>query len=645
MRRARTADGAATLDNAPATPTLSRRERAIAPFIPSITDSFFVCMLFGGLFITQSHVLGIDGDAGWTIRLGQIILTHGLPRAEPLLSVAPSPMLGGWIDWEWLAQVLYALAFRLAGLNGVAALAAALVTWTLTSLLSILRRRGASLPLALLLTIAAIPLIALVWSARAQLFSLPLILWWAEWLWRYWQDGDGRRWLWRFPLLTILWANLHGGFLWGLALLALATALAWALALVARWRRANVAVAAPAAAHYPHPRGLTLALVASLVATLCTPWGVALPLHLIAFASNPLIGAYTQEYQSPDFHHWGQQVFLVLLVALVGSWLWAARRGGAASASAPPIASSAHPPTAPAAASAPVSSPPGAPWQPTPLALTLCGAWMLLTFVYVRLMPAWALIALPYLIDALVTARAPYPLTRPAPHPPAIPPGVRSARRGQALAFLSRIEATDALVGRGGLWRALALVALLALLLNGGLIPGAPWGANPALAVQFDARALPVAAAAHLRAVGLPPGRGFNPYEWGGYLDDVLPAYHVFIDSRSDVYSPQFLRDYLTIITAAPGWPRLLDHYTIAWALLPTGLPLAQLLARIPPWRCQPADAQGVATLCVRPPGSIPIATGAVAGGSAWAPSAHNSHPTLTQRRDATRPQPSHYQT
>ncbi|HLY32325.1 MAG TPA: hypothetical protein VKQ36_14950, partial [Ktedonobacterales bacterium] len=195
----------------------------------------------------------------------------------------------------------------------------------------------------------------------------------------------------------------------------------------------------------------------------------------------------------------------------------------------------------------------------------------------------------PYLVDALTSFAVP------------------NAQRGRISRFLRRVEATNALVGHYGLWRALALLLLLGLLLNGGRIPGQTRGARPALDARFDAQVFPVAAVARLHATGLPPGRGFNTYEWGGYLEVALPGYHPFIDSRSDSYSERFLHDYLTIITVAPGWPRLLDRYAIAWALLPSGAPLAQLLARIPPWRCRPADAQGVAVLCARSPASIPV--------------------------------------
>ncbi len=552
------------------TPSLTPVERLIAPLLPSICDIFFIGLLFGGVFALQGRVLGVDGDAGWTLRLGQIILTHGLPRAEPLLSQgpgqAPGLPLGGWLDWEWLAQLAYALAYRLGGLNGLVALAASLIAFTLISLLEILRRHGASLWLALAVTVAALPLVAMVWSARAQLFSLPLALWWGEWLWRYWRDGDARRWLWRFPLAMALWANLHGGFLWGLLLLGLATTLAWALTLARRWLP-GLPFSFPL--FHAGPRALSLAFGASLLATLATPWGIALPIHVLSFAQNPLITQYTQEYQSPDFHLLGEQFFLLLLFLLIGAWLWAAARHTG---------------------------------QPEPLGLTICGAWTLLTFLYVRSMSVWPLLALPYLVDALVALAKARAADRAVSSSQGRPQAQVWFRWGKVVALLRRTEATDELVGRFGLWRWAALLLLAALLFNGGRLPGM---SHPALDARFNAQAFPVAAVARLRATGLPPGRGFNTYEWGGYLEVALPNYHPFIDSRSDSYSEAFLHDYLVIISLAPGWRGLLDRYDIAWALLPSGAPLAQVLAQTPPWRCRPADLQGVAALCVRPQGAV----------------------------------------
>jgi hypothetical protein len=99
---------------------------------------------------------------------------------------------------------------------------------------------------------------------------------------------------------------------------------------------------------------------------------------------------------------------------------------------------------------------------------------------------------------------------------------------------------------------------------------------------------------------GVPPGRSFTTFSWGGYLDYALPEYHAFIDSRSDVYSQQLLQDYAAITALAPGWQGLLDRYAVRSVLLPASEPLAQLLALSPEWRCAAADASAVAVLCLR---------------------------------------------
>ncbi|MDE3230578.1 MAG: hypothetical protein KGO05_11930, partial [Chloroflexota bacterium] len=230
-------------------PALSRGERVVAWLLPSPGDVVFVCALLIGTLGLQGRILGVDGDAGWNIALGSITLTHGLPRTEPFLS----GMLGQpTVQWEWLAQVIYAAAYRLGGLNGVVAVASLLVASALLGLYHILRRHGASALPAVALTLAGAALVAMAWTARASVFSLLFTLWWAEWLWRYWRDGAGWR-LWLFPALTALWVNVHAGWLGGVVLLGVATTVAWLT---------------PAAGRRPDPARMTLALGGSLLATL-----------------------------------------------------------------------------------------------------------------------------------------------------------------------------------------------------------------------------------------------------------------------------------------------------------------------------------------------------------------------------------------
>jgi hypothetical protein len=524
-------------------------ERVVAACLPSLGDMLFACVLLAVAIGLQGRALGLDGDAGWSLRIGLTTLAHGLPRTEFLLSTQQGQPA---VYWEWLAQVAYAAAYRAGGLNGVVALAGGIVALTSVGLYAALRRRGTPLLLALALALLGTGLTSITWTARAQLFSLPLTLWWSEALWAYWCDGKSRR-LWLLPPVMALWANLHGGFIGGLLLLVTAAAVAWLF---------------PGRRGHAQPRPLALALAGSLVATLATPWGLALPLHIVAYLRNPLVTASTQEYQSPDFHSLYALLFLALTGALVAAWLRLAVRRGA--------------------------------W-PEPLALAQAALWTALACVSVRFLPLWALIVLPLLGDALTTGAAlrPEPLdavTTPQAAHPLAPLAPRWHAATGALARLSRrLEAVDGQVGRG-VWSGVVVLALVVCILNAGRLPG---GTAPLLDAQFDAGTFPVAAAERLHTEGLPSGRGFTTYEWGGYLDFALPEYHVFVDSRSDAYPEALLRDYATLINLGPGWQDVLHAYAIRWALLPAQAPLAQALALTPGWSCQPADSQGVAVVCL----------------------------------------------
>lgn len=529
---------------------LTRAERVVAWLLPSLGDVVFVCALLVGLLGLQGRILGVDGDVGWNIALGSLTLQHGLPRTEPFLS----GMLGQpTVHWEWLAQVAYALAFRLGDLNGVVALTSMLMATVLLGLYWTLRRHGASPLPAVALTLVGAVLVAMAWTARAQVFSLLFMLWWAEWLWRYWHDGQRWR-LWLFPAATALWVNVHAGWLGGAVLLGVAIGVAWLT---------------PPARRAASPLGLALALVGSLAATLLNPWGVGYWSHLLTFTFNPLIAKYTQEYQSPDFHLPPLWAYLALVCVLVTVWILAAR------------------------ARRPLE----------PIALALCAVWTLLAFAYVRFVPIWPLVCLPYLVDAAVApgVAAPADATSGASvedwRVRAV--GVLSGLWRRLAQASHRAAQIERIVGRG-VWPTAALLLVLLLVANGGAAPGR---STPVLHAQWDSQAFPVAAAQRLRHDGAPAGRGFNPYEWGGYLDEALPSYHVFIDSRSDVYSQQFLTDYITIDDVAPGWNRLLDRYDVRWALIPTDSTLRQALA-FSGWRCQPEDTQGVASLCLRPTGA-----------------------------------------
>ena len=105
---------------------------------------------------------------------------------------------------------MYAAAERLGGLALVAIVASLVLALTFTLLARFLIRRGADPLLAYLVSMVAAVLTGSHWLARPHLFTLLAVVILLDLL-----EGDPPRRLWPFALLFVVWANLHGGFVYG----------------------------------------------------------------------------------------------------------------------------------------------------------------------------------------------------------------------------------------------------------------------------------------------------------------------------------------------------------------------------------------------------------------------------------------------
>ena len=157
----------------------------------------------------SSKTIFNDGDVSWHIATGQWILDHcAIPYTDPFsYTWAGKP----WVPIEWLAELIYATGYRLAGYGGVAALVtAALMALHAIVFFNASRWKRPLLPI-VLMDLVLIPTML----ARPHLLAWPLLAGWT-WLMLRARDED------RAPplaaaLLMTLWANLHGSFVFGLA--------------------------------------------------------------------------------------------------------------------------------------------------------------------------------------------------------------------------------------------------------------------------------------------------------------------------------------------------------------------------------------------------------------------------------------------
>jgi hypothetical protein len=168
--------------------------------------------LYAFLLFASSGLLN-DSDTYWQTAVGQWILEHGaLPRVD---AYSFSMQGEAWISSSWLAQVLYAASYNLAGWAGPVVVAAAGIAATFALLACFLERRLAP-TYALLVALAAVVLSTPHFLARPHVLAMPLMVAWAHGL----MTASERRAppsFWLLPLIT-LWANLHGGFVFGLVL-------------------------------------------------------------------------------------------------------------------------------------------------------------------------------------------------------------------------------------------------------------------------------------------------------------------------------------------------------------------------------------------------------------------------------------------
>jgi len=156
-----------------------------------------------------------DGDTYWHLAAGGWMLDHGfVPSTDPFsLTRLGAP----WRAHEWLSEVVMAQTFRLGGWSGVAILYGAALMTVVALLATELRRwfSGPRLVLALALTLAPMTPNLL---ARPHVLVLPLLIGWTVILLRA-RAADRAPPLWA-ALLMLLWANLHGSFVFGALLLA-----------------------------------------------------------------------------------------------------------------------------------------------------------------------------------------------------------------------------------------------------------------------------------------------------------------------------------------------------------------------------------------------------------------------------------------
>jgi len=158
--------------------------------------------------------------------------------------------------------------------------------------------------------------------------------------------------------------------------------------------------------------------------------------------------------------------------------------------------------------------------------------------------------------------------------------------------FVQRMTAVDSRL-RGHLWPVFATAVVIFIGANGGRV-----GSALLMNAHFDSQRMPVEAVNFIERSEIKAPL-LSPDYWGGYLIYRLyPRNRVVIDDRHDFYGESFLRSYLTMMRAEPGWDEFLKEHQISCLMLPRKAALATLLSETPEWK--PIYFDDVAIVFVR---------------------------------------------
>jgi hypothetical protein len=240
-----------------------------------------------------------DGDTYWHISVGQWMLVHRAVLDHDVFSRA----LAGkpWTTGEWLSEVLMAGSWRLAGWSGIAILAGLAMAAAVMHLGFYLGRKLDPLP-GLVALVLGIACVMPDYLARPHILALPCLTIWMIGL----ADAVSARrrptW-WLLPVMTT-WTNLHGSFVFGLALM-----IPMAIEAAQNGDQDRVRIL----------RDWVLFAAAAVAATLLNPHGFAglvYPFDLLRVQSL----AHVDEWQPLDLHAFSPVEFSALATVFFLLW-------------------------------------------------------------------------------------------------------------------------------------------------------------------------------------------------------------------------------------------------------------------------------------------------------------------------------------
>lgn len=266
-------------------------------FIPRIRDILFFAIFTAVIFLGPK-MLNMDGDLPRHLAIGKYVLSGRLPPTEDIFSYTKegSP----FAPHKWFSGVLFYIAYMINGEKGIVLLSALVLASAFTLIYSDQSNQSGSSLTTLFVTVWGAAISSLHWIARPHLFTMLLVA-----IWLILTDrlvrGERIKW-WVFPLIMLLWNNIHGEYIAGF-LISASYIIGWVWDFLSSQGKQD-----PDKKIF---KRLSLSLVTSAIVTVFNPISLRAWTTVTSWLGNRYLMEKTQETASPNFLN---SEFYVLLI-------------------------------------------------------------------------------------------------------------------------------------------------------------------------------------------------------------------------------------------------------------------------------------------------------------------------------------------
>jgi len=493
-----------------------------------------IFVLFILLLVVLSLSAPADYDIWWHLKTGEYIIhTYSIPHQDIFSYTAESV----WTPYSWLAEIIYYLGVSFFGFNFLVFLRTTLLIATFGITAFVLYRWKYNFVLIIILSLLFSFLAMFLWSDRPYLFSAFFLMVFFLILLQ-WERTKSKI-IWILPLLTLLWANIHINFVYGLALViyfAVFDFLSIVFGKITAKKKLNWV-------DIRNSLPLFVVTVISILATFLNPFGLRLYSEVFRMASMPASYALVKEFASPDFHLlYGKFFFAAIIFTAIILAL-------------------------------------------SPRKPDLRSILIFIVILGLSLYSSRNIIFLSVLWLPIVTESA-----------TGLAEGLsKKIKRANTQQIKNNLLARSPSIRHIviiNFFAWLAVVFLIILLTYKILTTGVLRGYE-------NEKIFPVQAVEYFCEHPEIKGNMFNDYSWGGYIIyKTYPDRKVFIDNRNQLYEKSIFKKFAGAVLLTEDWEKLDREYSFNYVIISNRYPLEEFLDLSPRWELVYSDK--IASIFVR---------------------------------------------